>query len=88
MFAYKCQVFITMGTRLLSFYRVFHNSTEINDKLNLINEDIFNYIQDNFYKVSNAYFASKECTPLLIEKIYLYLRISPFLGVFEPISSG
>ena len=55
MSVYKFQVFITIDRNSLSIPKVFYDTTEINDLLNLINKDISNFVQNNFYRGSNHY---------------------------------
>ena len=48
MFAYKFQVFIIINMNSIGFFKLFHDSTEMNNTLNLINEDIYNFVLNNF----------------------------------------
>ena len=43
---------------------------QINNMLNLINKDIFNFVPNNFYKVSNAYVASVYRLIVVFTQIY------------------
>ena len=45
--SYKFQVFITINS--LSLYKVLYATTEIIDVFNLINKDILDFVQNNFY---------------------------------------
>ena len=54
----KFQTFITVGLNSLSFHKVFHDTTEINNALNLINKNIWNLVRNNFYQVNYAYLIS------------------------------
>ena len=56
MSAYEYQAFITIDINLLSFSKVLHDASEMNNMLNLIKEIIyFDFVRNKSYRVSNAY---------------------------------
>ena len=42
--AYKFQVFIKIIINTMNFPQVFYGTTEVNDMLNSVNKDIFNFV--------------------------------------------
>ena len=60
----KFHDYIAMGLNSSSLLKLFTDTSEINDILNLINKYISNFFLNDFYRVSIAYIVSSENTSL------------------------
>ena len=49
MSVYKFQLSVTIGINSLTFLKIFYDIIEKNDTLNLINKDIFGFMQNTAY---------------------------------------